>query len=72
MKGLKDKQLRLRNKKIASANFAKKGKSKLTSHGNYTYTSKNLTDYSDQKEKYKSYCNSHKYDHWHMTAKYFQ
>lgn len=49
-KSLENKELRLKNKSIASINFAKKGKLKLTSHGNYMNTNQKLTKDLDQKK----------------------
>lgn len=49
-KSLENKELRLKNKNIASINFAKKGKLKLTSYGNYMNTNQKLTKDLDQKK----------------------
>lgn len=71
-KSLEDKELELKNKNIANANFAKKEKSKLTSHRNHLNTKKKLTEDLDQKEKSKIYDDNHKGDYLHLIIEYFQ
>lgn len=70
-KSLEDKELELKNKSIANANFAKKEKSKLTSHRNHLNTKKKLTENLDQKEKSKIYDDNHKGDYLHLIIEYF-
>ena len=72
-KSLEDEELRLKNESTASANFAKKGKSKSTSYGNCTNTGKKSTEDLDQKnEECKTCGDSHHGDCWHLTAECFQ
>ncbi len=72
-KSLKDEELRLKNERIAIANFAKKTKSKSASHGNPTHTGKKLTkDLDKKKEDCKTCGSNHNSDCWHLTADCFQ
>ena len=72
-KSFKDQKLRLKNESTASANFAKKAKSKSASHENHTNTDEKWTkDLDQKKEDCKSCGNNHNSDCWHLTAECFQ
>ncbi len=71
-KSLEDEELRLKNESTASANFAKKAKSKSASHGNRTNTGKKSTKDLDQKKNCKTCGSNHNGDCRHLTAECFQ
>ncbi len=72
-KSLEDEELLLKNESTASINFAKKAKSKSSSHRNCTNTGKKSTkDLDQKKEDCKRYGSNHNGDYWHLTAECFQ
>ncbi len=72
-KSLEDKELRLKNKSTASANFAKKAKPKSASHSKYTNTGKkSAMDLDQKREDCKTCSGSHSGDCWHLAADCFQ
>ncbi len=72
-KSLEYKELRLKNQRSASANFAKKAKSKSASHGHLANTSKKSTkDMHQKKQDCKIWDSNHNSAIEHLTAECFQ